>query len=92
MHLHAKSEFLVGSDLLQIMIVTSINDMKTVKGYVVKNVIAGGGCVVTVATTEHAMTMMFAVKNMATSTGDVSLHLMYSCVIHCSTVKLIYSS
>ena len=47
---------------------------------------AGRGCVVTAVTTEHAMIMMFAVQNMATSPVVDLLHFMYSSVIHHTTV------
>lgn len=59
------------------MIVTSIKIMKTAKGYVAENVIAGGGCVVTAAGIEGVMIMMFAVKGMATSPGAALQHLVY---------------
>ena len=83
MHFHAKNDILVAR---------SIGNIQVVKGFVVYSVGAGGGCVVTAATTKHAITMMFAVQNMATSPVVVLLHLMYSSVIHHTTVKLIHSS
>ena len=79
-HLNDKKGFLGGSHvgpLVQAMIVTSIKRIRTAKGCVAENVIAGGGCVVTAAGIESVMIMMFAVKSMATSPGAVLQHLMY---------------
>ena len=62
---------------------------QTVKDCVADYAIAGGGYVVTVATIVDAMDMMSAVKNMAMTTGGVSWHLKYCCVMFHSTVELI---
>ena len=75
--LNDKKGCLVGSDVgflilflvCFLVLVTSIQRMKIAKGCVAKNVIAGGGSVVTAAGIEGVMIMMFAVKSMATSPG-----------------------
>ena len=48
------------------MIVNGTKDIGTVKGCVVQDADVGSGCVVIVASTELAMIMISAVKNMVT--------------------------
>ena len=89
-HLNDKKGFSVGS-LVQTVIATSIEIIKTAKDCAVEAALAGGGCAVTVAGIEHVMTTMIAVNGMATGIGDVFLRLMHFCVMPHFTARLIHS-
>ena len=53
--------------------------------------VAGGGCVVIVTGIDYVSTMTIASNKMAFGIGDISLHLMYFCVMSHSTAKWIHS-